>query len=73
MVMLLSFRNYRQNNSVKESKLNTVSSDALPDNDEWMETDDDVVTVATNEDMTHQQRYEYRKNRTYSKHKPIKY
>lgn len=71
--MLLSFRNYRQNNSVKESKLNTVSSDALPDNDEWMETDDDVVTVATNEDMTHQQRYEYRKNRTYSKHKPIKY
>ena len=50
-----------------------MSSDALPDNDEWMETDDDVVTVATNEDMTHQQRYEYRKNRTYSKHKPIKY
>jgi hypothetical protein len=37
-----------------------------------METPDDVVTVCTNKNITHQQRYEYRKNRKYSKHKPKK-
>jgi hypothetical protein len=69
--MLLSFHNHQPNNSVKESKLNTVSPEVL-ENDEWMETPDDVVTVCTNENITHQQRYEYRKNRKYSKHKPKK-
>ena len=68
--MLSSLRNHQQQNSVKESKLNTVSSEVLPDNDDWMETADDIVTVCTNENMTHQQRYEYRKNRIYSKNRP---
>lgn len=45
------------------------SSDILPDNDDWMETEDDVMTVCTADNMTHQERYEYRKNRTYSKHR----
>ena len=55
-----------------ESQLNTVTQE-VQNNDEWIEeTVDDVITVATNDNLTHQQRYENRKNRTYSKHKHLK-
>jgi hypothetical protein len=47
-----------------------VSSEALPENDNWKETENDVVTVCIDESLTHQERYEYRKNRTYYKTRP---
>lgn len=54
---------------MKESKINTVKSEILLDkNDDWLETSDDIVTVCTNENITHQERYEYRKKRIYQKH-----
>lgn len=55
---------------MKESKINTVKSEILLDkNDDWLETSDDIVTVCTNENITHEERYEYRKKRIYKKHR----
>lgn len=36
----------------------------------WQETSDDIVTAGSKEFMSHQERYEFVKNRTYSPVKP---
>jgi hypothetical protein len=52
---------------LKESNQNTELSIVLPDHDNWLETSDDVFTVCNNDNLTHQQRYLARQNRTYSR------
>ena len=67
--MLSHSKKNQQDNFAQESPPNMNSGDVQPDNDDCMETLDDVITVCTPNNMTHQQRYEYRKNRTYSKYR----
>jgi hypothetical protein len=39
-------------------------------NESWMETSDDEMGVGFDQSMSHQERYEWLKNRTYSTTKP---
>jgi flagellar basal body L-ring protein FlgH len=70
--MLSNLLENRSQVSTKELKKNTISSKGLFEDDRWKETEEDVVTVCINESLTHQERYEYRKNRTYSQTRPRK-
>lgn len=62
--MLSGLRKREQKSSAPELSENTaVQSES--DGKSWKETSDDVVTVGTNKRMSHQERYEFVKNRTY--------
>ena len=63
--MLSALQNNLHNNSALESSKN-MAVQYRGDNS-WKESFDDVVTVGTKQWMSHKDRYEYVKNRTYSK------
>ncbi len=67
--MLSGLQKQEQIHSVADKKPPTVpqvnSTDAP-----WMEDFDDDITVGSQQSMTHSERYEFVKNRTYSAHKP---
>ena len=66
--MLLSLRKREQKSSAPESSENT---DIQPEATSlWKETSDDIVTAGSKKFMSHQERYEFVKNRTYSAVKP---
>ncbi|AFZ34290.1 hypothetical protein Sta7437_0695 [Stanieria cyanosphaera PCC 7437] len=67
--MLSALQKTVQNNSVSESSKNTVIQSNSSDHS-WKESSDDVVTVGLKRWMSHQERYEFVKNRTYHKDKP---
>ncbi len=67
--MLSGLRKRAQKNFAQESSKNTGIQSELVGNS-WQETSDDVVTVGNNKCMSHQERYEFVKNRTYSPVKP---
>ena len=70
--MLSSFLKNQPNNSAIESQLNTESQEVHNDDELIEENGDDVISVATNDNLTHQQRYENRQQRAYSQHKKTK-
>ncbi len=67
--MLSGLRKREQKSSAPESSKNTdIQSDSA--NNSWKETSDDIVTAGSKKFMSHQERYEFLKNRTYSPVKP---
>lgn len=67
--MLSSLRKREQKSSAPELSKNTDIQLDLADNS-WKETSDDIVTAGSKKFMSHQERYEFVKNRTYSPVKP---
>jgi hypothetical protein len=67
---MLSGLHKREQNSAPESSKNTdIQSDSADSS--WEETSDDIVTAGSKQFMSHQERYEFVKNRTYSPVKPF--
>ncbi len=67
--MLSGLRKREQKSSAPESSKNTdIQSESVGNS--WQETSDDIVTVGSKECMSHQERYEFVKNRTYYPVKP---
>ena len=67
--MLSGLHKREQKSSVPESSENTdIQLDSA--NNSWKETSDDIVTAGSKKFMSHQERYEFVKNRTYSPVKP---
>ena len=66
--MLSALQDNLHNNSALE--LNENMEVQSCDDSSWKEFFDDIVTVGTEKRMSHKERYEYVKNRTYSKAKP---
>lgn len=67
--MLSGLRKREQKNSAQESSKNMdIQSDL--DNTAWKETSEDTVTAGSKQYMSHQERYEFVKNRSYSAVKP---
>ena len=60
----------RKSSDPESSKNTAVQSN--PANSSWKETADDVVTAGSARWMSHGERYEFVKNRTYSPVKPSK-
>ncbi len=67
--MLSGLHKRAQKNFAQESSKNTDIQSDLTDSS-WKETSDDVVTAGTKKFMSHQERYKFVKNRTYSPIKP---
>lgn len=67
--MLSGLRKREQKNSVQESSKN-MDVQSNSDDSSWMETSEDVVTAGSKQFMSHQERYEFVKNRSYSAVKP---
>ena len=54
---------------IEQNALDDPDAQPLPEesaNSSWKETPDDVVTAGSKQWMSHQERYEFVKNRTYS-------
>jgi hypothetical protein len=67
--MLSGLHNREQKSSALESSKNTdIQSDSADSS--WKETSNDIVTAGSKKFMSHQERYEFVKNRTYSPVKP---
>ena len=66
--MLSGLRKREQKSSAPESSENTDTQSEA--NNSWKETSDDIVTAGSKKFMSHQERYEFVKNRTYSPVKP---
>ena len=67
--MLSSLHKKGHKSFAPESSKNTaVQSHSA--NSSWKETPDDVVTAGSKQWMSHQERYDFVKNRTYSSVKP---
>lgn len=67
--MLSGLQHKKQKDSVDGKSTPTESQSNYPEKS-WMETSDDVVTVGSKRWMSHLDRHEHVKNRTYSKTKP---
>ena len=67
--MLSGLRKTEQKSSAPELSKNTDIQLDLADNS-WKETSDDIVTAGSKKFMSHQERYEFVKNRTYWPVKP---
>ena len=68
--MLSSLRNREQKSSAPELSKNTADIQLDLADNSWKETSDDIVTAGSKKFMSHQERYEFVKNRTYSPVKP---
>lgn len=62
--MLSGLPKKKRNNSAPESSENTECLSSLADHS-WQETADDVITAGSEQSMSHQERYEFVKNRKY--------
>jgi hypothetical protein len=69
--MLSGLRKKAQQNSSIDSKA-SMESQAVPPENSWVETPDDVVTAGSEQWMSHQDRQSLVKNRTYSVTEPAK-
>lgn len=69
--MLSGLQKKAQESSAPESSKNTVVQLNSLDSS-WKETPDDVVKAGSKQCMSHQERYEFVKNRVYSPVKPSK-
>ncbi|KJH70838.1 hypothetical protein UH38_15690 [Aliterella atlantica CENA595] len=58
----------QKNSALMSSKNIDVQSNS--DDSSWKETSEDIVTVGCKQFMSHQERYEFVKNRSYSAVKP---
>lgn len=67
--MLSDLRKRKLDSSVEGLKDSTKNPSMLA-NESWMETSDDEMGVGFDQSMSHQERYEWLKNRTYSTTKP---
>lgn len=67
--MLSGLRKREQKNSAQESSKNMDIQSNL-DSTSWEETSEDRVTAGSKQFMSHRERYEFVKNRTYSPVKP---
>lgn len=67
--MLLGLQKKGGKSSAPESSKNMAVQSELT-NSSWKETPEDVVTAGSQQYMSHQERYEFVKNRTYSSVKP---
>ncbi|MGB3206447.1 MAG: hypothetical protein WBB28_15785 [Crinalium sp.] len=54
---------------MKDKQVSTVPP-REPSDKSWMETVDDEITAGSKQCMSHKERYEFVKNRTYSKNQP---
>ena len=66
--MLSGLHKREQKSFAPESSKNTDTQSEA--NNSWKETSDDIVTAGSKKFMSHQERYEFVKNRTYSPVKP---
>ena len=66
--MLSGLHKREQKSSALESSENTDTQSEA--NNFWKETSDDIVTAGSKKFMSHQERYEFAKNRSYSPVKP---
>lgn len=67
--MLSGLRKIEQKNSAQESSKN-MDIQSNSDDSSWKETSEDIVTAGSKQYMSHQERYEFVKNRSYSAVKP---
>lgn len=67
--MLSGLRKIEPKNSARESSKSMDIQSNL-DNTSWKETSEDIVTAGSKQYMSHQERYEFVKNRSYSPVKP---
>ena len=69
--MLSGLPKNKQNSFAQESKKD-MDSQHLSHNDGWEENPNDVIMAGSNQVMSHQERYEFVKNRVYSPTKPVR-